>query len=112
MVKELAPEEVKARLEADALRIIDTRSPEQFAQGHIPGAINVPLHTLPSTIPELEWDDTDVVCVCPIGESSKQAATLINSYEAVDEETLVASMAGGYADWEFTLTAEDTNTDS
>ena len=103
MVEEVTPTEVNERVEDGDVRVIDTRPPAQFERGHIPGAINVPLGELPSEVPRMEWDDTDVVCACPIGQSSKQAAMLISSYEAVDDDVLVASMAGGYEEWEFEL---------
>ncbi|WP_209482887.1 rhodanese-like domain-containing protein [Halorubrum alkaliphilum] len=103
MVEEVTPEEVRDRVEAGDVRVIDTRSPTQYERGHIPGAINVPLGELPSRVPEIDWDGRDVVCACPIGQSSKQAAMLVNSYEEVEEDVLVASMAGGYEEWEFEL---------
>lgn len=104
MIEELTPEEVNERVTADDdIRVIDTRSPEQYERGHIPGAINVPLGDLPDRVPDIEWDDADVVCACPVGQSSKQAAMLIESYERVEEDTLVASMAGGYEEWTFEL---------
>jgi len=103
MVEELTPAEVNERVQADEVRVIDTRSPEQYERGHIPGAINVPLGDLPSRVSDIDWDDTDVVCACPVGQSSKQAAMLIQSYEGVEGDVLVASMAGGYEEWEFEL---------
>ncbi|TKX78102.1 rhodanese-like domain-containing protein [Halorubrum sp. SD626R] len=103
MVEELTPDEVNERVQAGEVRVIDTRSPEQYEQGHIPGAINVPLGDLPSRVSDIDWDGTDVVCACPVGQSSKQAAMLIQSYEGVEEDVLVASMAGGYEEWEFDL---------
>jgi len=103
MVEELTPEEVNERVQRGDIRVIDTRSPGEYERGHIPGAINVPLGDLPSRVPDIDWDDTDVVCACPIGQSSKQAAMLIRSYEGVDDDVFVASMAGGYEEWEFEL---------
>jgi len=103
MVEELTPEEVNERVRKDDIRVIDTRPREQFEQGHIPGAINVPLGDLPSMVPDIEWDDTDVVCACPVGQSSKQAAMLISSYEGVEEDVVVSSMSGGYEEWDFEL---------
>ncbi|MFD1569562.1 rhodanese-like domain-containing protein [Halorubrum laminariae] len=103
MVEELTPAEVNERVQAGDIRVIDTRSPEQYERGHIPGAINVPLGNLPSRVSDMDWGDTDVVCACPVGQSSKQAAMLIQSYEGVEEDVLVASMAGGYEEWEFDL---------
>jgi rhodanese-related sulfurtransferase len=103
VVEELTPEMVYERVQRGDIRVIDTRSPAAFESGHIPGAINVPLGDLAARIPEIEWDDTDVVCACPVGQSSKQAAMLISSYEGVEDDILVASMAGGYEEWDFEL---------
>ena len=108
MVEELTPEEVNERAENGDIRVIDTRPPAQYEQGHIPGAINVPLGNLPAKVPEIDWDDTDVVCACPIGESSKQAAMLISSYEGVEDGVVVASMSGGYEEWAFELETAET----
>lgn len=48
-----------------------------------------------------------MVCACPVGQSSVQAAMLIESYEGVDDDVVVASMAGGYEEWAFELEGED-----
>jgi len=103
MVEELTAEEVHERVQRGDIRVVDTRPTEEYEAGHIPGAINVPLGDLAARVPDIEWDDTDVVCACPVGQSSKQAAMLIGSYEGVEDGVLVASMAGGYAAWEFEL---------
>lgn len=99
MVDELTPEEVQEQLEADDVQVVDIRSPEQFERGHIPGALNVPMTELPQRVDEIEWGDR-IVCVCPIGQSSIQAAKLIGSFEGVDDDAHVASMKGGYREWD------------
>ena len=107
MVDEVTPEEVKSRIDADEdTQIVDIRSPAQFERGHIPGAINIPMAELPSRVDEVEWGD-DVVVACPIGQSSVQAARLIGSYEGVDDDSSVKSMAGGYQDWDYDLETEE-----
>ncbi|MFB6352884.1 MAG: rhodanese-like domain-containing protein [Halobacteriales archaeon] len=103
MVEEREPEEVKAALDAgEDLQIVDIRQPEEYSRGHLPGALNLPLDRLPAEVQDHEWGD-DVLVVCPIGESSIQAARLLQSYEGVDEDARVASLAGGYAAWEHEL---------
>ena len=107
MVDEVTPEEVKSRIDADEdTQIVDIRSPAQFERGHIPGAINIPMAELPSRVDEVEWGD-DVVVACPIGQSSVQAARLIGSYEGVDDDSSVKSLAGGYQDWDYDLETEE-----
>ena len=107
MVEEVTPEDVKQRIDSgEGTQIIDIRSPAEFERGHIPGATNIPMAELPSRVDEVEWGD-DVVVACPIGQSSVQAARLIGSYEGVDDDTSVKSMAGGYEDWEYDLETEE-----
>ncbi|WP_053948007.1 rhodanese-like domain-containing protein [Halolamina sediminis] len=102
MVDEITPEAVEEKLGEDGVQVIDIRSPAQFEQGHIPGAINIPMSELPARVDDVEWGD-DVVVACPIGQSSVQAARLIDSFEGVEADDEVRSMAGGYRDWEYEL---------
>jgi len=105
MVEELTPDEVKEKVDAGETQVIDIRPPEQYERGHIPGAVNVPMSELPARVDDLEWGE-DVVVACPIGQSSVQAARLISSFEGVDDGDTVASMAGGYEEWEYELETE------
>ena len=101
MVDEIEPEELESRIEnGDPPQIIDIRNNENFSQGHIPGAENVPFPDLTQRIEEHDWTD-DVVVVCPIGESSLQAARLIESYEGFDGD--VANLKDGYRGWDYGL---------
>ena len=98
MVEEISTDEVEEKLDDDNVQIVDIRNEHHFAAGHIPGAINIPLHRLPREIPEYDWGE-EIVVACPIGQSSIQAARLIGSYEGVTADARVASMAGGYEEW-------------
>jgi thiosulfate/3-mercaptopyruvate sulfurtransferase len=103
MVDEVTTAELKDKLDArEPVQVIDIRPPAAFQQGHIPGAINVPMAELPSRVDEIDWAD-DIVVACPIGQSSVQAARLISSFEGVDDEATVRSMAGGYDAWTYEL---------
>lgn len=57
------------RLEtADAPVILDVRSPEEYAEGHIPGAINVPYDQIAANLDSLETFLTaEVVVYCRTG---------------------------------------------
>ena len=105
MVEEVTPAEVEAKLDDDDVQIVDIRRPGRFERGHIPGAINIPMTELPQRVDEHEWGD-EVVVACPIGQSSVQAAKLIRSFEEVDENAEVASMAGGYEEWDGPLASD------
>lgn len=55
--------------------ILDVRSPEEFAAGHVPGAINIPYTHLPARISSLPSPtDKDVVVYCEIGVRAEKAA--------------------------------------
>ncbi|WP_336001627.1 rhodanese-like domain-containing protein [Halorientalis halophila] len=106
MVEELSPARLQEKLEDGAdVQVVDTRSARQFAAGHVPGAENVPYGELAGRIDQVEWGE-EVVLVCQEGISSVQAGRLLESYEGIDDDTTVASLAGGYDAWEFDLETE------
>lgn len=106
MVEEVSPKEVKEQLdEQNDIQVIDIRDEEDFGEGHIPGAENVPMSDLPDRADEIEWGD-DIVVACVIGQTSIQAARLIGSQDGVENGEAVRSMAGGYDAWEYELESE------
>ena len=55
--------------------ILDVRRPDEFAAGHIPGAINVPNETIgTSEIPEMPDKNQLIMVYCRSGRRSKEAA--------------------------------------
>ena len=55
--------------------ILDVRTPEEFADQHIPGAINIPNETISTEeIPELPDKDQLILVYCRSGNRSKQAS--------------------------------------
>ena len=55
--------------------ILDVRTPEEFADMHIPGAINIPNETISTEeIPELPNKDQLILVYCRSGNRSKQAS--------------------------------------
>lgn len=99
MVEEITPEALKDRLDrGDEVQVVDIRPERTFEEGHIPGAENVPFDRFTQVIEDRDWSD-DIVLVCPLGESSLQAARLLESYEEVDDDATVANLAGGYEEW-------------
>jgi rhodanese-related sulfurtransferase len=55
MVDELTPAEVKEKLDEDGVQVVDIRPAAEFEQGHIPGAINIPMSELPASVDDVEW---------------------------------------------------------
>lgn len=57
-----------------SLVVLDVRTPAEFAEGHLPGAINIPHTELAARIGELEGArDRDIVVYCRTGNRSAQA---------------------------------------
>jgi rhodanese-related sulfurtransferase len=65
---------LRSRLDEDAPRILDVRTPAEFETAHIPGAYNVPLDLLREHRDELvRHIGEDVVLVCRSGTRAAQA---------------------------------------
>ena len=58
-------------------RIVDVRTPAEFKDGSYPGAINIPLASLPTRMHELEPKSTPIVLFCASGARSAQGARLL-----------------------------------
>ncbi len=102
-VGNISATELQARLEGpDPPQVIDIRHPTAYAHGHIPSAENVPFPTLIQEIGSVSWAE-QIVVVCPHGESSMQAAQLIDAYAGVSDDAVVLNLTGGYAEWSGTL---------
>ena len=55
--------------------ILDVRTPEEFNEKHIPGAINIPNETIGTAeVPELPDKDQLILIYCRSGNRSKQAS--------------------------------------
>ena len=74
--RQINMDEAIAMMEAENDYIIlDVRTPEEFSEKHIPGAINVANETIGSKeIPELPDKDQLILVYCRSGNRSKQAA--------------------------------------
>jgi rhodanese-related sulfurtransferase len=58
-----------------SLLILDVRTPEEFAAGHVPGAINIPYTHLPARISEVaDAADKDIVVYCTVGVRAEKGA--------------------------------------
>lgn len=74
-------------LVAAGARLVDVRTPPEFHDRHLPGAINVPLQTLASRLGALGAKDAPLVLYCRSGARSSQAAAMLRNagYTAVHD---------------------------
>lgn len=76
--------------------VLDVRSPEDFAAGHIRDARHIPLKDLKSRISELDkFKSKSVIVVCSSGNQSARAAGQLKSAGFGE----VYSLEGGLAAW-------------
>jgi|SRR5712671_2597810 len=81
-VADIKPDALLARTAKHdaALVILDVRTPEEFAQGHVPGAKNIPHDQLPNRIAEIMGDkDKDIVLYCRSGRRAGLAAETLQA---------------------------------
>ena len=96
-------EAVKMMAEKTGYIILDVRRPDEFAAGHIPGAINVANETIgKNEIPELPDKDQLIMVYCRSGRRSKEASEKLVKlgYTNIVE-------FGGILDWKGEIVSEE-----
>jgi rhodanese-related sulfurtransferase len=72
----LQPAEALAFIQkADAL-VLDVRTPDEFATGHLPMALNMPVDSIPQKLDKIPTNKT-LVIYCEHGSRSKLAANFL-----------------------------------
>jgi phage shock protein E len=62
-----------------ALFVLDVRTPEEYAAGHLPGAVNIPLDLLATRLGELSGArERDIVVYCRTGRRSAEALGVLD----------------------------------
>lgn len=96
-IEEIAPAEAE-RVVRDADLIVDVREADEFYQGHVPGAVNIPRGLLEfkfSATPEFDARDLNILLYC---KTSGRAALAAKSLADMGY-LRVRSIAGGYDAW-------------
>ena len=76
--------------------VIDVRDPNEYAQGHIVDAINVPHTSLATRMSELDkYKEKPVVLACKMGQHAGAAGTLLRKAGFQN----VVRLKGGVAEW-------------
>jgi molybdopterin/thiamine biosynthesis adenylyltransferase/rhodanese-related sulfurtransferase len=93
-IEEISTADAAAR--ADGPLFLDVREPDEWEEGHVPGAVHVPRGNLESRVESLAPDRSrPIVVYCAGGSRSAFAAKTLGELGYED----VLSMAGGYTDW-------------
>ena len=59
--------------------IVDVRSPQEFAGGHVKGSINIPLDSIKQRITDLKKKNKPIITVCRSGNRSGMAKMMLKS---------------------------------
>ena len=100
MVQKISPEEAKDMMEQGGVVIVDVRRADEYAEGHIPGAILVPNETILTEAASALPDRNAILLVyCRSGRRSAEAAEKLISlgYRHVYD-------FGGILDWNYETT--------
>lgn len=109
-VADVSPDQLDALI-ADGCALIDIRGAEDFAEGHVPGAVNIPANQLkadPSQLTSLLDDDSvsSIALICMRGHTSRRIADELVAAPAFAEAPALAdlgvlnSLDGGTVAWE------------
>ncbi len=85
---------LKTDKERGDIKLVDVRTPEEFASGHVPGAVNLPLDQVGARIGEVDAPGAEVYLVCRSGGRSAKAADLL-----VAQGYATVNVQGGTEAW-------------
>ena len=98
IIHEISPDKAEEALPSADL-LLDVREPDEFRDGHIPGAINMPRGLLEfklSSDPELENRDQKVVVYCKTSGRAALAARALKEMGYLH----IFSIEGGFDAWQ------------
>lgn len=92
----VSPGEASALIEDGDVKVVDVRTPEEYASGHVEGAVSIDFYApdFADRIAELD-PDREYVVYCRTGHRSAQAAALM-----ADAGLAVDDVEGGIVAWQ------------
>jgi rhodanese-related sulfurtransferase len=84
--------DLQQRVSRGGAAVVDVREPYEFASGHVPGAINIPMATIPVRMQDLPRGDLYVICES--GARSWQVASFL-----AQRGVVVTNVDGGTGAW-------------
>ena len=100
----ITAEEAKALIDEGGVTVVDVRTPKEYADGHVPGALNIPNEDIGSTQPsQLGSTDDKLIVYCRTGVRSKQASDKLVALGFTEVNDM-----GGIVDWPYGTVAGST----
>lgn len=95
-ISNISTDELAKKLESGDNQVvyIDVREPDEYAAGHVPGIMNLPLSTLSEDSANFS-KDAEIVIICRSGNRSMQAAEKLRDFGF----TKLVNVQGGMNDW-------------
>lgn len=91
-MREIDIDQTAAALETGAA-VIDVRETDEYVEGHVPGALNIPMGQLPSRLDELDRD-APVHVICASGNRSSAMVDVL-----VAQGFYAVNVLGGTSAW-------------
>jgi len=87
------------RLAAAGAKIVDVRTPQEFASGHLPGAVNIPHDEIRGRAAELGPPEAPVVLYCRSGRRTGIAAKTLRDlgYDKVYDAGTYGALAPAFS---------------
>ena len=64
----------------DELTVLDVRTPGEYASGHLPGALNIPVQELDRRVAEVGPADRELIVYCRSGHRSSRATEILRQH--------------------------------
>lgn len=90
----ISTDEAQSMITKKEVEIIDVRTPGEFAEGHVPEAVNLPLQDLENQVSNLDKNKSYLI-VCRSGNRSGQASEVLVSKGF----SHIYNMEGGMNQW-------------
>ncbi len=74
----MSKNDVKSKIDAGAF-IVDVRSPAEYAEGHYPKAVNIPVDQVESRLGDFGSKDREIVVYCRSGGRSSRAKQILEA---------------------------------
>ena len=100
-MKDITVEELKSKINSsEELNILDVREDWEYEEGHIEGARNFSLYSIPENHDELnDWKEKEIIIHCKSGKRSKTAQQILT--ENGFDNTI--NLLGGFEAWKVNL---------
>lgn len=93
-IKQISVEPAQTAVKAENAQFIDVRTPEEYAGGHAPTTLNLPLDNLENSLSKLD-KDKPVYVICQTGRRSQKGAEILQKAGFTD----IYNISGGTGEW-------------